>query len=237
MTHDDLWIGVDLRLRDARNTLDEMRKVLQPPVPTAQSIVQESIGTIIGGPDWQRSFYQLVARFLAEVRSVPWIIEASFGEDRSSKMKAWWSSLPPGEQTRRKAFSVQFQPQRAAIDTHDLTTERDVAEHRLGIPQIEGKVIGPFGQVHTATPSKRILDAESRPLDPNIANDPGAQWAATLPSQPIRPKPEQFTITRAKKPLFPECEAYLALAAQVAATARTISQSVHGSNNLTSPPS
>jgi len=237
MTHDDLWTGVDLKIQAARDSLEEMRKVFRPPMPTAWSVVQESTGTIVGGPDWQKIFYPLVARFLSEVRSVPWIIEASFGEDRSPKMHAWWSSLPPGEQTRRKAFSAQFRPHRAAIDIHDLTTERDVAEHRLGIPQIEGKVIGPFGQVHTATPSQRILDAESRPLDPNIANDPGAQWAATLPSQPIRPKPEQFTITRAKKPLFPECEAYLALAEQAAATARTISQSVHGSNYLTSPPS
>jgi len=52
-----------------------------------------------------------------------------------------------------------------------------------------------------------------------------------------RPKPEQFTITRAKKPLFPECEAYLALAEQAVATARAISASVHGAKSVTEPPS
>ena len=69
---DHLWAGVDLKLRDARNTLDEMRNALRPPLPTKESIIQESTGTIVGGPDWQTKFYQLVARFLAEVRSVPW---------------------------------------------------------------------------------------------------------------------------------------------------------------------
>jgi hypothetical protein len=98
-------------------------------------------------------------------------------------------------------------------------------------------VVGPFGKVHIATPTKRIPDAESRPPDPNIATDPGAQWAAALPPEPIVPKPEQFTITKAKRPLFAECEAYLALAEQVAAAARAISQAEHGSNSLTDPPS
>jgi hypothetical protein len=164
------------------------------------------------------------------------IIETSFGYDRSLQMKSWWESLPPGEQRRRTDISTKFQTHRAAIDHHPLTTERNIAEHR-GIPEIEGKVVGPFGNIHTATPTNRIPIAEPRPLDPNIANDPGAQWAATLPSQPIRPRPEQFTITRDKKPLFPECEAYLALAEKSAMQARAISQSVHGANNLTSPPS
>jgi hypothetical protein len=238
--HDELWAGIDLRLRNARKTLDDMRKVFQPAQPTHWRVVQESAGAIVGGPDWQQSFYQIVARLLAEVRAVPWIIEASFGEDRKSAvMSAWWADdLLPDEQQRRKAFSAQFKTHRAAIDTHPMTSEaRDVAEHRRGFPEIEGRVIGPFGNVHIATPTERILDAESRTFEPNIANDPGAQWAATLPAQPIRPKPEQFTITRAKKPLFPECEAYLALAEQVATAARAISRSVHGANNLTPPPS
>jgi hypothetical protein len=237
MTHNHLWVGVDLKIQAARTTLDEMRKALQPPVPTAWSVVQESTGTIVGGPDWQSIFYPLVARFLSEVRSVPWIIEACFGFDRSPPMKTWWNQLPLDEQQRRETFSDQFRADRKAIDDHALTTERNVADHRLGIPEIEGKVVGPFGAVHTATPTNRIPDVECRPLDPNIANDPGAQWAATQPSQPIRPKPEQFTITRGKKPLFPECEAYLVLAEQVVAAARSISYNEHGSNSLTPPPS
>jgi hypothetical protein len=235
--HDDLWAGVDLRLRDARNTLDDMRKALRPPPPTKESIILESTGAIVGGPDWQTKFYPLVARFLAEARSIPSIIEASFGYDRSQQMKSWWNSLPPDEQQRRSAFSAQFRTHRSAIDAHPLTTERNIAEHRLGIPEIEGQVVGPFGQIHTATPTSRIMIAEPRPLDPNIANNPGAHWAATLTSQPILPRPEQFTITKAKKPLFPECGAYLVLAEQAVGQARVISQSVHGASNLNTPPS
>src|SRR5205823_13204385 len=56
MTHDHLWVGVNLKIQAARTSLDEMRKTLQPPVPTARSVVQESTSTIVGGPDWQRSF-------------------------------------------------------------------------------------------------------------------------------------------------------------------------------------
>src|ERR1035437_1853579 len=129
MTHNHLWVGVDLKIQAARTTLDEMRKALQPAVPTAWSVVQESTGTIVGGPDWQSIFYPLVPRFLSDVRSVPWIIEACFGFDRSPPMKTWWNQLPLDEQKRRKTFSDQFRADRKAIDDHALTTERNVADH------------------------------------------------------------------------------------------------------------
>jgi hypothetical protein len=74
--HDRPWAGIDLRLQNARDTLDEARKVLQRPALGVQRIVQESAGAIIPGHDWQSKFYSLVTRFLAEVRAVPWIIEA-----------------------------------------------------------------------------------------------------------------------------------------------------------------
>lgn len=238
VTHDDLWKGIDLKIKAAQTTLEQMRKVLRPPAPTSASVVQESAGTIVGGPDWQSTFWPLVNRFLAEVRSVPSIIEACFGKDLGSReMKVWWNWRDPDEQRRREAFSAKFKHERKKIDRHALTPQRNVSEHRLGIVEMEANVVGPFGAIHTATPTKRILDAECRPLEPNVANNPGAQWAATQPSQPIRPKPEQFTITRAKKPLFPECEAYLALAEQLVARARALSGSVHGADHLTSPPS
>jgi hypothetical protein len=118
----------------------------------------------VGGPDWQGMIWQLVSRFLAEVRSVPPIIEACFGKDlKSREMKNWWNDdLTLDEQQRRETFSDQFRADRKVIDDHALTTERNVAEHRLGIPEIEGKVVGPFGAVHTATPTNRIPDAECR---------------------------------------------------------------------------
>jgi hypothetical protein len=236
-TQDDLWLGIDLKLQAAQGTLADMRKALRLAPPTALTVAQESGGAISGGPDWQSNFWPLVNRFLAEVRSVPAIIEACFGKDLGSReMRIWWAGLDPGEQKRREAFSNMFRAERAAIDSHSLTPQRNVSEHRRGIVEMEAKVIGPFGNVHTATPTQRIMDAECRPLEPDIANNPGALWAATQPSPPIRPKPEQFTITNAKKPLFQECEAYLALAENVVRKARTIASSEHGGNPLTEPP-
>jgi hypothetical protein len=49
-----------------------------------------------------------------------------------------------------------------AFRKHYLTNERNMSEHRLGFPNVEGEVIGPFGEVHTASPVKRIPTAESR---------------------------------------------------------------------------
>jgi hypothetical protein len=234
--HDHLWAGIDRKLEEAASIFAEMAKSLQPPERTHMSVVLESSSAVLGS-NWQSSFYSLVGTFLAKVRSVPSIIEACFGADLvSPPMRDWWDHrLPPDEQQRRQAFSAQFEADRKAFRDHYLTTERDVSEHRLGFPDIEGKVVGPFEQVHTATPLNRIPDAESRPLEPNINNDPALQWAATLPPRPVQPRWDQFTI--AGKPLFPECRDYLNYAGQLAAKARTISQSVHGTHHLTRPPS
>ena len=233
--HDHLWAGVDRKLEKARSDLADMAKSLRPPERTHMTVVLESTGAIVG-KDWQSSFYSQVDNFLIAVRSVPSIIEACFGADRVGPvMTAWWDGLPPDEQQRREDFSAQFRADKQAFRKHHLTTERDVTEHRLGYTNIEGKVVGPFGQVHTATPVNRILDAESRPLEPNIGNDPALQWAATLPTRPVQPQRDQFTI--GGKPLFPECEAYLGLAQQLADKARAISQSVHDAHHLSRPPS
>jgi hypothetical protein len=232
--HTKLWPGIDLKLQNAAEALTKMRNVLRPS-SSAMHAVLESTGARVGGPDWQNNFWPLVPLFLVEVRSIPWNIEACFGHDRSPRVKAWWDSLSPGEQQRRKAFSKQFRRHRKAIDRHDLTTQRDVVYHRVGIATTEARVIGPFGGVFIATPLKRIPDVESRPPDTNIANDDGAKWAATLSPEPIWPKPDQFTITKNKKPLFAECERYLALAEQAVSAARQISQNVHGSDSLIPP--
>jgi hypothetical protein len=231
--HEQLWAGVDRKLQDAQLALDEMGRSLDPPEHTTLNVVLESAGKIID-TRWQDSFYGHVGTFLAKVRSVPSIIESCFGADRGSRpMKDWFDGLPPAEQTRRQAFSDQFRGDRQAFGRHDLTNERNVGEHRLGFPSVEGKVVGPFGKVHTASPVQRIPIAESRDFgDPG--NDPALLWAATLPPRAIQPRWDQFTI--GGKPLFPECRAYLTLAEQLADQARAISQRVHGTDSLSTPP-
>jgi hypothetical protein len=231
--HDDLWAGAHRKLEDALLYLDEMAKSLQPPDRTPMNVVLQSAGAIIGNR-WQNSFYAHVDTFLAKVRSVPEVIECCFGADRGSRpMRDWFDRLPPAEQTRRQTFSDQFRTDREAFRRHYLTNERNISEHRLGFSNVEGKVIGPFGEVHTASPAKRIPDAESRRFGPG--DDPALPWAATQSPQPVQPKWDQFTIDG--KPLFAECQAYLALAQQLVHQARVISERVHGTDSLTTPPS
>jgi hypothetical protein len=218
----------------AQTSFDQMAKSLQPPERTRMAAVLESTGAIID-TRWQETFYAQVDSFLAQVRSVPEVIESCFGADCGSRpMREWFDRLPLAEQTRRQTFSDQFQADRKAFRTHRLTNERNISEHRLGFPSVEGKVIGPFGDVHAASPVKRVPTAESRRFgDPG--NDPALQWAATQPPQAIRPKWDQFTI--GGKPLFDECCAYLTTAQQIADRARGIAQRVHGSDTVTTPPS
>jgi hypothetical protein len=231
--HEHLWAGVDRKLQDAQFSLNERGRSLQPPERTHMNVVQQSTGAIID-TRWQDSFCAHVDTFLAKVRSIPGVIESCFGADRGGPpMKHWFDALPLAEQTRRQTFSDQFQTDRKAFGRHRLTNERNVSEHRLGFPSVEGKVVGPFGDVHVATPVKSIPTAESRSFgDPG--NDAALLWAATQPPQPVQPRWDQFTI--GGKPLFPECGAYLTLAQQLVDHARGISQRVHGTDSLTTPP-
>jgi hypothetical protein len=232
-THQHLWAGVDRKLQDAKFSFDEMARSLQPPERTPMDVVQQSTGAIVGFPWQQDAFYTHVDTFLAKARSVPEIICSCFGADHVLMQTRWWDSLTPDEKTRRRKFSRRFDRKCKAFRGHNLTNERNTSEHRLGFPSVEGKVIGPFGEVHTASPVKGIPIAESRCFG-NPGNDPALQWAATQPPQPIQPRWDQFTI--GGKPLFPECKAYLELARELRDQAYAISQQVHGNRTLTRPP-
>jgi hypothetical protein len=234
--HDHLWLGVDRKLEEALRSYEEMGRSLQTSPPGTPMYAAQLATDTLPDNRWQDSFYAHVGTFLAKVRSVPSIIEACFGADRGHwRMRKWLDSLPPDELLRREDFSRQLAADQKTFRAHHLTNERDISEHRLGFPNIEGKVVGPFGTAHTASPTNRIPTAEIRPLEPNINNDPALMWAATLPPRPVRPHWEQFTI--GGKPLFKECRAYLTLAEQLVDQARCISQRVHGTDILTTPPS
>jgi hypothetical protein len=146
--HERLWLGVDRRIREAQHSSDEMWRALQPPERTWNVAPAADVNL---DTCWQDTFYGCVATFLAKVRSVPWLIESCFGADRANwEMRVWLDGLPTDEQDRREDFSRQFrnEPDWKALRDHDLTSERNVAEHRLGFPNIEATVIGPFGTKH-----------------------------------------------------------------------------------------
>jgi hypothetical protein len=230
--HDPLWAGIDRKLEDAQFYLDEMARSLQPPERTPMTVVQQSTGAIIG-TRWQESFYAHVDTFLAKARSIPEIIESCFGADRVLKQTGWFGRLTVDEQTRRKKFSKRFCKARGKFSKHHLTNERNTSEHRLGYSGVEGKVIGPFGEVHAASPVKRVPTAESRRFD-NPADEPDLPLGWLHTPQPVQPRWDQFTING--KPLFSECREYLQLARDLRDQAHTLGQQVHGSDTVTPPP-
>jgi hypothetical protein len=227
----DLWAGVDLKTEYANFFLQEMSRSLRPP-EGAQRL--EAAGGSIDTP-WERSFYPCLDAFLAMTRSIPEIIQSCFGVDADRRMKAWFNALPCAERRRRQAFSNAFEPCHSAFRQHSLSNARNISFHRTGYPSVEVSITGRFGVVHTGSPVQSVPTAESRPLEPNISDNPALMWAATRPPVPVRPRWDQFTIDG--KPLFAECRAYLALAQQLADKAHGISQCVHGTATLTAPPS
>jgi hypothetical protein len=236
--HEHLWLGVDGRIREAERSYREMGTSISRPDHTWENAALVAAGVDVNRP-WQDTFYPNVSTFLAKVRSVPSIIEACFGKDsgirRIPPMKDWWDSLTLDEQQRREEFSDQFRADNKLFRDHYLTNERDVSEHRLGFPNVEARVVGPFGKEHIARPDRRIPSAEPRPLEPNINNDPALMWAATLPPRPIDPpRWDQWTICG--KPLFDECRAYLQLASDIRGRAQVICDAVHGAQHVSAPP-
>ncbi len=231
----DLWRGVDGRIREAERSYREMGISISPPDHTWENAALVAAGVDVNRP-WQDTFYPHVSTFLAKVRSVPSIIRACFGKDLgSAEMRDWWDRLTPDERLRREDFSDQFRSDWETFRDHDLTNERNVSEHRLGFPNIEAKVVSPFGTEYVARPGVRIPTSECRPLEPNINNDPGKMWAATLPPRPIDPpRWDQWTICG--RPLFPECQGYLQFASDIRGRAKVICDAVHRDQHVTAPP-
>jgi hypothetical protein len=226
--HEDLWAGVVLKLEYASYFLEKMSRSLQP---SAGAATLEAAGAVAEHP-WERSFYPSLDAFLAMTRSIPEIIQCCFGEDRSSAMAKWFNALPAPEKTRRQAFSAEFKSCYDEFREHPLSVARNVSLHRRGYPDVEVSITGRFGVVHIGGAAKRVPGAESRETG-ETGNDPAAQWAATQPPLPIRPRRSEFTI--GSKPLFEECQAYLALAQQLFEQARNISQRVHRTESLSTP--
>jgi hypothetical protein len=235
--YEHLWQGVDHKIAEAHDAWGEMWRSLHPPEHVSRNIARNLAAGNLIDIGWQDKLYGNVDTFLAKTRSVPWIIEACFGQDLGSlEMRNWWATLAADEQRRRASFSRRFrnEPKWRAFRDHDLTNERNVSGHRRGFADVEGRVVGPSGQVHIARRDKRIPVAEGLPLQPGINDDSGLMWAATLPPRPIEPKPEQFFI--GGKPLFDECRAYLQLAQDIRVIAQAICDAEHQGQHVSTPP-
>jgi hypothetical protein len=172
---DPLWAGVALKAQHAEFFLERMGSSLQPPERTAMNVALQSANTIID-TRWQRSFYAYLDAFLVTARSIPEIVQCCFGEDQSKAMAAWFTGLDEAEQTRRRAFSSQFEPDYRGFRQHPLSNARNISFHRAGYASVEVKITGRFGVEHTGSPVRPVPIVESRHLG-NIGNDPALQWA------------------------------------------------------------
>jgi hypothetical protein len=221
--YEELWAGVNLKAANAGFFLEQMGRALLPPPRTTMNVALQSTGAIIG-TQWQAAFYAYLDAFLAMSRSVPEVITCCFGEDRSIAMKSWFKGLDAAEQSRRRAFSAQFETGYSTFRALPLSTAGNITLHRTGHPPVEVRITGFFGVSYEGSAIERVPTTESSPMALNPIPSPPV---------PLQPNWEDFKISGV--PLFPECQAYLREAHNLVEQAGKISQLVHGGNTLTSP--
>ncbi len=251
--HEELWGAVDFKLRSAQFFLQEMGNDLAPVSFRSQSTpaIQSSAGAIVGSL-WQERFYPHLDAFLAITRSVPDIIQSCFGADprvnskKRTPIKVWFTQLDSKEQNRRRNFQSQFAKDYEDFNKLPLSRARLATLHRGGTPPVEVQIPRRWRQrglqdTYIGGPLKRLPSSESAHII--AGEDPALQMAATHTPLPVEPIPDSFVLTIAssrgtvKRPLFRECKQYVVEARNLRNKACLICQRVHGSEQLTAPPS
>lgn len=227
--HEELWAGVELKLRHAEFHLQRMGQSLEPPERTATNVALQAAGAIID-TGWQRSFYAHLDAFLSATRSVPEIVQCCFGADEDHPdMRSWFRKLPEAEKRRRREFEKQFKTSYVSFRALRLGTVRHISEHRTGVPPVNVTISGLFGVTYIGGPVKRVPISETRHID-----DPALAWMA----KPIPlPQPSWNEFKIEGQPLFPACQDYLQGARALVENARHICNLVHATNAVSSPPS
>jgi hypothetical protein len=227
--HEDLWAGVHLKLQHAQFHLQRMGQSLEPPERTATNVALQAAGAIID-TGWQRSFYAHLDAFLSAARSVPEIVQCCFGVDEGHPdMKRWFGKLPEAEKLRRREFKKQFKTTYDSFRALRLGTLRHISEHRTGVAPVKVTISGLFGVTYIGGPVKLVPISETRHI-----GDPDLSWM----NRPIplrQPSWDDFKLEG--QPLFPACQEYLNGARDLVENARHISDAVHGTMGLSSPPS
>jgi hypothetical protein len=228
--YDELWIGVEFKLKEARFFLDRMGEVLVPHYQHpayGPSVVK-----------WQPDFYFYLDAFLGATRSVPDVIQKCFGLDPHSP-KDWPQPLNAEESGRRKMFQDEFTGRYQAFSHQPLSRVRVGTFHWLGFPSVQTKAKGFFGQEYTGKPGNPIPSTAARPWPDGT--DPTLVVLFSKPF-PVDPSWKDFTLelprddgTTESKPLFSECEAYLDSARQLVQESRELCERIHGKAKLTSP--
>lgn len=106
--HENLWVGVGLKVEHARFFLRQMQAALDRPRGQRAAMLEAAGATI--DIQWQPAFYANLDAFLVMARSVPEVINSCFGKDTANKeMRNWFAALSPDEQKRRADFLTAFE--------------------------------------------------------------------------------------------------------------------------------
>jgi hypothetical protein len=221
--HDELWAGVELKLRHAEFHFDHMSRSLAPPDSTGHLAAMIAMGTIID-TNWQLAFFAYFDAFLSSTRSIAEVIRCCFGVD--PLMTKWLALRPDEERERRSNFSKQFKSHYDQFRNLPLSNARNVSLHRIGYPPAKVEIDGQFGVKHVGSPIERIPISEA----PQI-KDPSLAWMAK--PRTVQPDWSDFTIDG--QPLFDVCQEYLQHARKLVEQARYIAISVHGNQTLSVP--
>ena len=179
---------------------------------------------------WQQNLYPHFDAFLSAARSVPWIIQCCFGEDRTCirVMRDWFDQLPSEEKARRKEFMEEFASICETFNSNPLGNVRHVSVHRTGVAPLTVTIRGHFGVTYTGGPTNLVPSTETRQID-----DPN--FLSLVKPRELKSTTTDFSIDG--QPLFVTCQNYLSEAGSLVGKARAISDQVHGNNKLSEPPS
>ncbi len=81
--YEELWIGVEFKLAEARFFLDQMSEVLVPPQFNDPNWRHPAHGPSV--VHWDPDFYFYLDAFIGATRSVPDVVQKCFGVDPYSK--------------------------------------------------------------------------------------------------------------------------------------------------------
>jgi hypothetical protein len=195
---------------------------------------------------WQQEFWPEPSAFLHSTRGVPNIIAYGFGWDRPD-LNTWLRKLDPPEQSRRKAFHQAFKVHFDKFRLHPLDNERHETEHRSGKPHAEAVIKGLYG-TYTARPGGDPIPAVELPRTPGdsklvAGNDPALQCMAAIGSGwPLSPDWRNlwWVIPQAdgsekRLELFPQCQGFVAAAADLVNQAGALCLRYHAGQPLTKP--
>jgi len=233
----DPFNAVEAKLQEACHNLRRLETVFIRPEHTGQYDryrVQLSCARTVLHYEWHDQFKATLHGFLAAGRSVPDIIQSTFGYDK--KQKDWLDTLDQAEQDRREEFAKRFSSHFTAFNQLPLSGQRRKVIHKDGMADWHVEVKGLrkiyYGDKTTALP--QIED------DPPLSDDQALNVAIfSSPFIHLQPFPKDFWLGPKgdpnRTPLFDQCRNYLKEAEKLVNEARSLFAKIHDGQQFTVP--